>query len=99
MSIYNELVSEKAKLEEKIAEIEKEKLSPRKEKLDDYDKLYVENIMLKEQNETLRAKLASQSIVSDREKLHDFIVEKYNIDLSTHKFTVDGSRTLNIIPL
>ena len=72
---------------------------PIKKPLDLADKLYIENVLLKEENDKLRAQLSAKSLRGEREKLHDHFVDKYDIDTENYVFTVDDTKTLNIIPI
>jgi hypothetical protein len=90
----------KDKIEGKVEKIKEdiEKLVPRTVKLDQFDNLYIENIMMREQNEVLRSQLTAKVLSEHREKLHDHIVSKYKIDLDNYDFSIDDKKVLTITP-
>ena len=70
---------------------------PRSYSLDDYDRLYIQNVLLKENNFKLSTEMAQRKLADEREGLHDFIVEKYKVDLSKETFEIEEG-VLRIAP-
>ena len=64
--------------------------------LDRADILYVENSVLKEQNESYRHEFRNLQLKNDRGDLHDFFVRKYKIDLNVSTFTIVDGKTIII---
>lgn len=73
-------------------------LVPKSVELDATDLILVENMLLKEESETYRRQLAENLIVSTREKMHDHLVNKYQIDIGKFTFKVENGKTLVITP-
>lgn len=61
-------------------------------RLDDVDELRIENVMLKEKLEELRIRLNKSMLKQERENLHDYFVDKYDIDIATQKFVIENGK-------
>lgn len=86
-------------LQDKLEQLERLKNQPVKKEynLDNADKLMVENLLLKEQCETLRREFMAKSIEENRKELHEFFIKKYTVDLDKYNVNIDNGK-LYIIP-